>query len=860
MRVFTLILTALLLAQAPLRGQLPSITNQPASRVVWQGGNVTFAVGVSGAGPFTYQWQLNTTNLPTGIITTVAGTNWPSYFGDGGPATSADLNKPQGVAVEAFGNLFFADQNNQRIRKVSADGIITTVAGNGTTNYSGDGGTAISASLNYPVGVAVDAFGNLFIADGNNHRIREVNTDGIITTVAGDGTTAFSGDGGVATNAGLGPSGMTVDSAGNLFIADQYNNRIRKVDTDGIITTVAGNGTRNFSGDGSAATNASLFAPSGVAVDSSGNLFIADFGNNRIREVGANGIITTVAGSGPYGGTAPVFSGDGGPATNATLAVPNGVALDSSGNLFIADTGNGRIRKVSTNGIITTVAGNGSVLGYFGDGGPATNASLPNLASVAVDASGNLFIADTYNQRIRKVNANGIITTFAGGGIGDGAAAINASLNYPHGVAVDASGNLFITDDLNNRIREVNANGIITTIAGDGTAAFSGDGSAATNATLDDPFDVALDASGNLFVADSGNSRLRELSTNGIIATVAGNGTSAYSGDGGAAIHAGCTFAGVAVDASGNLFIADTYNQRIRKVNADGIITTVAGNGTNAFAGDGGAATNSSLSHPYDVAVDASGNLFIADQGNNRVRKVSTNGIITTVAGNGYTNMYGAAGYSGDGGAATNAGLNGPSGVTLDASGDLFIADTGNQRIREVRPNGIITTVAGSQQYVMGYSGDGGPATNAGLSNPGSVAVDISGNLFIADQYNQRIRKVTNTQGPSLTMNNVAAGNAGDYQLAVTGPGGSVTSSVVTLIVAASPLIYGAVLNSDGSVTLSFVSQPYLTNVVFCATNLLAPILWQPLSTNMAGPDGDWQYIDTNAVHYQTRFYRSLTY
>ncbi|HUD83401.1 MAG TPA: hypothetical protein VMQ67_07850, partial [Candidatus Saccharimonadales bacterium] len=219
MRVFTLILTALLLAQAPLRGQLPSITNQPASRAVWQGGNVTFAVVLSGAGPFTYQWQLNTTNLPTGIITTVAGTNWPRYFGDGGPATSADLNKPQGVAVEAFGNLFFADQNNQRIRKVNTNGIITTVAGNGTTNYSGDGGTAISASLNYPVGVAVDAFGNLFIADGNNHRIREVNTDGIITTVAGDGTSAFSGDGGAATNAGLGPSGVAVDSSGNLFIA-----------------------------------------------------------------------------------------------------------------------------------------------------------------------------------------------------------------------------------------------------------------------------------------------------------------------------------------------------------------------------------------------------------------------------------------------------------------------------------------------------------------------------------------------------------------------------------------------------------------------------------------------------------------
>jgi sugar lactone lactonase YvrE len=860
MRVFAMCLTALGVTQSLLQAQPPVITNQPASRAMWAGGNATFAVGVSGAGPFTYQWQLNSTNLPNSIISTVAGTNPPSYFGDGVFATSADLNKPQGVALDAFGNFFFADQNNQRVRKINTNGIITTVAGNGTTNYSGDGGAAISASLHGPSGVAVDAFGNLFIADSFNNRIRKVNTNGIITTVAGNGSSSYSGDGGAASNAGVAPADVVVDASGNLFIADQHNSLIRKVDTSGIIMTVAGNGTSGFSGDGGAATNASLNFPSALALDSSGNLFIADFLNNRIRQVSTLGVISTVAGSGPFT-YSPVSSGDGGPATNATFALPYGVTLDAFGNLFFSDN-NGRIRKVNSNGIITTVAGNGSGVLDAGDGGAATNASLVSPGGVAVNASGNLFIAETGDQRIRKVDTNGVITTFAGGGIGDGAPAINASLSYPAGVAVDAAGNLFIADDGNNIIRQVNTNGSITTIAGrGGFGTYSGDGGPAIKANLGGPFRVTLDTSGNLFIADAGNDRLREITANGIITTVAGNGTSAYSGDGGPATNAACTPVSATADAFGNLFIVDTYNQRIRKVDSNGIITTVAGNGTDAFSGDGGAAISASLSYPYDVAIDSVGNLLIAERGNNRIRKVDSSGIITTIAGNGATNLNGQGIYSGDGGAATNAGLFGPSGVALDASGNVFITDTFNQRIRKVSTNGIITTVAGngSGSGNGGYLGDGGPATSANLFNPECVAVDAFGNLFIADQYNKRIRKVTNTQGPGLTLNNVSAANSGYYQVMVTGPGGSVTSSVATLTVATVPLIYRTALNPDGSVTLSLLSQPNSTNIVFSATSLLPPVIWQPLSTNLARPDGNWQYTDTNAPNYQTRFYQSLT-
>jgi hypothetical protein len=381
--------------------QTPIITAQPTNEVVLVENAASFSVAVSGTGPFTYQWQFNGTNLSDGIITTVAGNGTNGYSGDGGPATNAGLNDPSGVAVDAFGNLFVADASTKVIREVGTNGIITTVAGGGT-NGLGDGGAATKAELNNPHGVAVDASGNLFIVDTANQRIRKVGTNGIITTVAGNGTPGYSGDGGPATSAELNyPHGVAVDASGNLFIADYDNNVIRKVGANGIITTVAGNGTSGYSGDGGLATQAELAWPSGVAVDTSGNLFIADWGNNRMREVGTNGIITTVAGNGTNG-----YSGDGGAATNAELSGPSGVAVDTSGNLFIADASTNVIREVGTDGIITTVAGNG-IAGFSGDGGLATEAELAYPAGVAVDASGNLFIADEQNQRIRVVVPSG---------------------------------------------------------------------------------------------------------------------------------------------------------------------------------------------------------------------------------------------------------------------------------------------------------------------------------------------------------------------------------------------------------------------------------------------------------------------
>jgi uncharacterized protein (TIGR03437 family) len=606
----------------------------------------------------------------SGQLTIVAGNGTAGFSGDSGPATNAELYCPTGVAVDSAGNLYIADYRNNRIRKVSG-GVIATVAGNGTWwGSSGDNGPAASAELDGPIGVAVDSAGNLYIADSGNDRIRKV-SGGVIATVAGKGTFGYSGDNGPATSAELyNPCGVAVDSSGNLYIADYSNNRIRKV-SGGVITTVAGNGTAGHSGDNGAPASAELYHPRGVAVDSAGNLYIADSDNSRIRRV-SSGVITTVAGNGTWG-----YSGDNGPATTAELSYPTGVAVDSAGNLYIADLSNNRIRKVSS-GAIATIAGNGT--GFGGDNGAPTSAQLDQPGSVAVDSTGNLYIADTDNNRIRKVSG-GKIATVAGNGTagsgGDNGSSTSAELYSPQGVAVDSSGNLYIADSGNNRIRKVSG-GKITTVAGNGTAGSSGDNGSPTSAKLNYPVAVAVDAAGNLYIADTGNNRIRKVPNGGVITTVAGNGTAGSSGDNGSATSAELDYpVAVAADSAGNLYIADMNNNRIREVSG-GVITTVAGNGTEGYSGDNGPAASAELDGPVDVAVDSAGNLYIADSGNSLVRRVS-GGVIATIAGGGAT--------LGDNGPATSAAVF-PGAVALGALGNIYVADYSNDRVRVLAPSG----------------------------------------------------------------------------------------------------------------------------------------------------------------------------
>ncbi len=688
-------------------------------------------------------------------IRTVAG----GGTDDGRPATAVGLNQPTGVALDASGNLYIADAKHYRIRKVFASsGIITTVAGNGTTGFRGDGGPSTSAAFALPLSSALDGQGNLYIADRDNHRIRKVAAgSGIITTVAGIGSTfsGFGGDGGPATAAALFfPSGIAFDSSGNLYIADTTNNRIRKVAAaSGIITTVAGIGTKGFSGDGGPATAAALFNPVSVSLDPQGNLYFSDSSNYRIRKVEAvSGIITTFAGNGKSG-----FSGDGGPATTAGFTSPAGIARDDAGNLYVADEF--RIRRISVaTGIITTVVGNGTASG--GDGGAATAAGLYAFG-VALDSAGNIYATDVYNHRIRKVaKGSGLISTVAGNGFsgytrnsGDGGPATAAELVQPRGVAFDSNGNLYIADSRNARVRKV-ASGtkLITTVAGNGSpSGFSGDGGPATAAGIVEPYGVAVDAQQNLFVTDTSRVRRIDLGS-GIVTTIAGNGTGTFSGDGGPATAAGLSAYGLAVDADSNLYIADPYNYRVRKVAlATGIITTIAGNGVRGAGGDGGPATAAELYTNFDgagLAVDAHGDLYIADTYNNRVRKVSqASGIITTVAGNG------SQGVSGDDGPATAAKLYSPSALAFDAAGNLYIADSYNDRVRKVAVGtGLITTVTGNGNGSVvnngptGFSGDDGPATAAILAKPSGLAVSGRGDLYIADTDSNRVRVISACQ------------------------------------------------------------------------------------------------------------------
>ena len=550
-----------------------------------------------------------------GRIRLVAGGGTPGFSQDGsGGLSFANL----GIAVDDTGNPYIADTNNNRIVKVTADGVAHAIAGNGAPGFSGDGGPATEAQLDFPNHVFIDSAGNLYIADSGNYRIRKVTRDGMISTVAGGGESGFSGDGGPATAAYLDlPTGVAVDSAGNLYIAESGTNRIRKVTPDGMISTVAGNGSSVYSGDGGPAIAAGLSAYA-VSVDPAGNLYIPDYRNSRVRKITAAGVISTVAGNGTYG-----YSGDGGSATAAQLNDPQGLAVDSAGNLYFADYGNLRVRKVTAAGVISTVAGNGNI-GPSGDGGPATAATLGLPTDVAAGYDGNLYIAEVIG-RIRKVTVAGVISTIAGtvgtGFGGDGGPATEALLYYPSGMAIDSAGNLYIADSLNYRIRKITVAGIINTVAGNGIQGFSGDGGPATEAQLDQPYDVAVDSDGNLYIAE--DYRIRKVTAEGVISTVAGNGTPDYRGDGGQATMTGMMPRGVAVDLEGNLYISDYFKNQIRKVTAAGTINTVAGKGiTFGYSGDYGPATAAMLTNPNYLAVDSTGSLFITDNGNDRIRKV----------------------------------------------------------------------------------------------------------------------------------------------------------------------------------------------------------------------------------------------
>lgn len=508
-----------------------------------------------------------------GKITTIAGIGTPGYSGDNGPATSAAIYAPFGIAVDAQKNIYFADAGNYRVRKIAAaTGIITTVAGNGILDYSGDEGQATLAKLYFPYWVGVEANGDIVI--GSVYDIRRVTAaTGVIHFVTGDNPDYGYVDGALGTAVWGALSGLTVAPGGDILVSDPPNFRVRRI-SSGLVTTFAGTGLV----DNIDATLVTLNKPAGMFIAGPGEVWVADRLNNEVRSI--------------QGGKIKKVYGDGYPTSARNrLYLPAAIVRDSQGSVYIAEQGNERVLKFAPGSTTGSYFAGGGVLTFGGDNGPSPNSSLTFPSGLAIDSTGVVYIVDSGNCRVRRVATNGIITTVVGSGTclysGDGGPATSAG-TAPFGIALDGKGGLLITDSLNQRVRRVDtATGIITTVAGIGTAGFSGDGGPATSAQLDAPIGIAVDSAGRIFVADNGNSRVRMIDTNGVIRTIAGTGRFASTGETGAALAVSFDPLMLAVDTDGSIYVSDEYNDRVRKLTPIVPATLQITQGQNATGGPG---------------------------------------------------------------------------------------------------------------------------------------------------------------------------------------------------------------------------------------------------------------------------------
>lgn len=715
-------------------------------------------------------------------IFTVAGSS-----GNGGRALDASLYRPEGVGADDAGRVYIADTDNCQIRVLEPSGRIISILGHEscgfTMGYDEDLGPWLHT--NHPAAVAVGPDGSPYVSDTGNCRVRRGREDGTVMTVAGSGSCRASGDGGPAVEAGLSPWGLTVSRQGEVYVADVFNCRVRKIDQDGIITTVAGNGTCGFSGDGGPATEASLFFPRDVAITPDGTLYIADTANCRVRRINpATGAIETLAGSGSCS-----YGGDGVAALRAGLQ-PWGVAVDADGRILVVDRENCRLRRFAPGGAISTIAGTG-VCGHTGDNGPAAEAALNWPSDIVLAADGTIYLADTGSCRVRRIDADGTIATAVGSGVcdlaGDGGPAVAAGIWHAMAVVTNSEGDWFFSELDTCRIRRVDADGVVTTYAGTGVCGHAGDGGPATEARLSDFVGgLALADDGTMYFAEGYNCRVRRIDPDQTIDTVVGTGECGYDGDGGPASEANVAFVSdVRLDGKGGLYVAEPFNCVVRRVDlATGIIDTVVGDGSCLYNGEDVPALSAGV-EPWGVAVGPDGFLYLTDAGNCRVRRVGPEGRITTVAGEDLC------GYEGDGGPATEAQLLRPDDVEVDAEGNVYISDVRTFTVRKVDSRGIISTVAGvgiarpidaggfdpTQRFnctlssliipAPAYLGDGGPATQGGLYFPDGITIGHDGHLYIADTFDHRVRRVTcgdevPCAGPAIASASSGAGMSSD--------------------------------------------------------------------------------------------------
>jgi hypothetical protein len=596
-------------------------------------------------------------------------------------------------------------------------------------------GTGASARFNTPTSVAVDSSGNVFVADENNSLLRKVSRTGEVTTVAGAAGVFGTADGSGAVARFDFPTGVAVDGAGSVYVIDTNNSTVRKVTSDGTVSTLAGDPLLSGGGDGTG-IGAQFRFPTGGAVDLNGNVFVADRGNDTVRKITAAGVVTTIAGSPQVTGT-----------TDATGAAarfngPTGVAVDATGNVFVADQNNHTIRKIAPGGAVITLAGGAGLSGTTDATGTAARFNGP--ASVAVDV--NVFVADQNNHTIRKIAPGGAVTTIAGAagkpGTDDGIGTA-ARFTNPSGVAVAASGTLFIADQRNAVIRKMTPDGAVTTVAGAPILAGSVDGTGAA-ARFNRPIGVATDAAGNTYVADSANAVIRKITSTGVTTTIAGTVGVEGGADGVGAAAQFTGPSGIAVDSTGNLYVAEIENNTIRKITSTGTVTTLAGVAGKTGATDG-AGNTARFCSPSAVVVDSTGNLFVTDQANHTIRKITSEGVVSTVAG-----TAGQRGTTDGNGAAAR--FDSPSALTVDGAGNLYVTDANNYTIRKITPTGDVTTLAGTAGVLGNADGTGAAARFSSLS---AIAIDATGNLYAADIAASTVRKITPT-GEVTTVVGVA--------------------------------------------------------------------------------------------------------
>ncbi len=739
----------------------PVITVQPASQNTVVGFTTNLAVTATGTG-LTYQWyrdgapvagatltSLSVSNPtatavytvvvsgsnggsvtsnpatltlePGYAISTLAGTASPGA--NEGTGTAARFAFPAGIVSDASGNLFVADQNNHSIRKITPAGVVSTFAGlSGSAGSTNATGTA--ARFNSPRALAIDSAGNLYVAEGNAHTIRKITPAGVVTLLAGTVNTIGNSDGVGTAARFFTPRGLAVDGSGNVFVADSSNHAIRRIAPDGMVTTFAGlAGSGNFGSTDAIGTVARFNAPIGLAFDLSGNLIVADSNNHTIRSVTPAGVVTTLAG---LAGNSNSTDGTG---AAARFATPNGVVADASGNLFVTENGTSRVRQIAPGVVVTGFAGAAFQSGVADGTGTAARFFSPQ--GIARAPGGNLYVTDGTNNLVRQITTGAVVTTFAGvaPGFADGTGSA-ARFYIPQGVARDSSNNLYVTDRQNHVVRKITPSGVVTSFVGLAGTSGNVDGLGST-ARLSSPTAIAMAPDGALWLAD-GNNIIRRITPDGTITTIAGfaynSGTTDGTGTGAGGARFGFNMNGLAVDAAGNAYVADSGNHTIRMVTPLGVVTTIAGLASNSGTTDA-TGTAARFNSPSGLAFDSAGNLFVADRNNRTIRKITiSTGVVTTYAG-----LAGTSG-SNDGTFAL-ARFNSPFGLAMDGTDNLFVMDTSNNSLRRIAPGGTVTTLAGNA-----FGTADGTGSIARFGNPQAVAVLSTGAVAIVDTNNQTIR------------------------------------------------------------------------------------------------------------------------